>query len=41
MKKERIIRRRLNRYDKTFIEQAIRMWMNNGRSAEMTSKGLA
>ena len=40
MKNESIIRQRHNRYDKAFKEQAIRMWMNSGRSAEVTAKEL-
>ena len=40
MKNESIIRERHNRYDKAFKEQAIRMWMNSGRSAEFTAKEL-
>ena len=31
---------RHNRYDKAFRELAMRMWMNSGRSAEMTAKEL-
>ena len=38
MKNENIIRQRHNRYDKALKEQAIRMWMNIGRSAEVTAK---
>ena len=40
MKNESIIRQRHNRYDKAFKEQDIRMWMNSGRSAEVTAKEL-
>jgi transposase len=40
MKNESIIRERRNRYDKAFKEQAVRMWMNSGRSAEFTAKEL-
>jgi transposase len=40
MKNESIIRQRHNRYDKAFKEQAIRIWINSGRSAEFTSKEL-
>jgi len=38
MKNESIIRERRNRYDKSFKEQAVRMWMNSGKSAEFTAK---
>ena len=40
MKNESIVRERRNRYDKSFKEQAVRMWMNSGRSAEFTAKEL-
>jgi len=40
MKNETIIRQRRIRYNKAFKEQAIRMWMNSGRSAEVTAKEL-
>ena len=40
MKKESIIQQRHNGYYKAFKEQAIRMWMNSGRSAGMTAKEL-
>ena len=40
MKNERRLRQRHNRYDKALKEQAIRMWMNSGRSAEVTAKEL-
>ena len=40
MKNESIIRQRHNLYDKSFKEQAIRMWMNSVRSAEVTAKEL-
>jgi transposase len=40
MKNESIIRQIHNRYDKEFKDQAIRMWMNIGRSAKFTVKDL-
>ena len=40
MKYESIILQRHNRYDKAFKEQAIRMWMNSGRSVEFSAKEL-
>ena len=40
MKRLRIERISNTCYDEAFKEQAIRMWMNSGRSAEVTAKEL-
>jgi hypothetical protein len=40
MKNERIIQERYQRNNKYFKLQALRSWVNRGRSAEMTAKEL-